>query len=165
MWRRSLLSPRFLFSFLREYFYCLVLFWKNVKGERECWKGVSIKSLYNFKNLLQRQIKRQISENYYKMRRIYLSFFLSYLIHLYTCPISCTKHIKTVLDYVLGRPLLALSNTVPVFINFLCRARIDGDEGRSLPYLVLKFRWACRSDLVSTNRDTHCAFSWGVAIL
>ena len=37
--------------------------------------GVSTKSLYNFENLLQRQMKRQISGNYYRMRRIYLSFF------------------------------------------------------------------------------------------
>ena len=35
---------------------------------------VSIKSLYNFENLLQRQMKREMSGNYYKMRRIYLSF-------------------------------------------------------------------------------------------
>ena len=37
---------------------------------------VSIKSLYNFRNLLRRQMKRQISGNYCKMRRMYLSFFL-----------------------------------------------------------------------------------------
>ena len=36
---------------------------------------MSIKTLYNLKNLLQWQLKRQISGNYYKMRRIYLSSF------------------------------------------------------------------------------------------
>ena len=36
---------------------------------------LSIKSLYNFKNLLQREMKRQIDRNYYKMRRVYSSFF------------------------------------------------------------------------------------------
>ena len=36
---------------------------------------VSIKCLYNFKNLLQRQMKRQTSGNYYKIKRMYLSFF------------------------------------------------------------------------------------------
>ena len=36
---------------------------------------VSIKPLYNFKNLLQRQMKKQTSGNYYKMRSICLSFF------------------------------------------------------------------------------------------
>ena len=35
---------------------------------------MSIKFLCIFKNLLQRQMKRQISESYYKMRRMYLSF-------------------------------------------------------------------------------------------
>ena len=38
---------------------------------------VSIKSLYSFKNLLQRQMKGQITGNYYKMRRIYSSSFLA----------------------------------------------------------------------------------------
>ena len=62
--------------------------------------GVSIKSLCNFKNLSQRQMKRQTSGNYCKMRRICLSFLLSRLIHLYIGAISCTKHIKTVLDFL-----------------------------------------------------------------
>ena len=45
---------------------------------------VSTKSPYNFKNLLQKRMKRQIRENYDKMRRIYLSFFLpSFNIPLY----------------------------------------------------------------------------------
>ena len=35
-----------------------------------------MKSLYNFKNLLQ--IKRQINGNYYKMRHMYLSFLASF---------------------------------------------------------------------------------------
>ena len=48
------------------------------------YTGVSIKSLYNFKNLLQRQMKRQMSGNYYRMRRVYLSFFFaSFTIPLY----------------------------------------------------------------------------------
>ena len=58
-------------------------------------------SLYNFKNLLQRQqMKGQISGNYYKMRRVYLSFFLSYSMHLYMGTISRTKHIKTMVDFL-----------------------------------------------------------------
>ena len=40
----------------------------------------------------------------------------------------------------LSRPLLPLSNTVPISTNFLCHARIDRRDGGSLPYLVLKFR-------------------------
>ena len=144
------------------------LYLRRIGGEVR----VSIKSLYNFKNLLQRQMKRQISGNYYKIRRIYLSlFFLPHLIHLYMGTINCTNHIKTVLDFVhdrcvpLGRPLFPLSNTVPVSINFLCHARIEGRDGGFLPYLILKFCWACRSDLVSINHYAHCAFSWGVTIL
>ena len=43
-----------------------------------CMYRVSINSLYNFENLLQRQIKRQTSGNCYKMRRIYLNFFFSW---------------------------------------------------------------------------------------
>ena len=77
--------------------------------------------------------------------------------------ISCTKHVQISSSDVLGRPILPLS--VPVSINFLCHARIDGCDGGFLSYLVVKFRWVCRSDLVSINYDTHCAFSWGVAIL
>ena len=38
---------------------------------------------------------------------------------------------------ILGCPLLSLSNTVPVSINFLCQARMEGRDGGSLPYLVL----------------------------
>ena len=62
-------------------------------------QGVSItiqgvKSLCNFKNLLQRQMKRQISGNYYNMR------FLSHLIHLCMGTINCTMHVKTVLDFL-----------------------------------------------------------------
>ena len=68
-----------------------------------CSLWVSIKSLYNFKNLLQRQMRGQMSGNYYKIRRIYLSFFpfffSPHLIHFYMGAISCTKHIKTVLDF------------------------------------------------------------------
>ena len=44
---------------------------------------LSIKSLYNFKNLLRRQMKRQIRENYYNMRRVYLSYFASFNTLLY----------------------------------------------------------------------------------
>ena len=71
--------------------------------------------------------------------------------------ISCTKHIKTVLDFLHDRCfprmflVLPLSNTIPVSINFLCHARIDERDGGSLPYLVLKFRRVCRSNLVSIN--------------
>ena len=64
---------------------------------------VFIKSLYNFKNLLQRQMKRQISGNCYKMKRIYLSLFSPHLIHLYMGTISCTKHIRTILDFLHDR--------------------------------------------------------------
>ena len=86
---------------------------------------VSIKSLYNFENLLQRQMKRQIGGNYYERSRICLSFFLPRLTHLHMGTISCTKHIKTVLDFLhdLGRPCFPLSNTVS--INFLRHAKID----------------------------------------
>ena len=131
--------------------------------------GVSIKSLYNFKNLLHRQMKRQISGNYYKMRRIYLSFFLvffaSFSIPLYghhqlhEAHQDCTRFLTRSMfsSDVLGRPLLPLSNTVPVSINFLCHARTDGPDGGSLSYLVLKFRRVCRSDLVSNKaRYTLC---------
>jgi hypothetical protein len=38
---------------------------------------MSIKSLYNLKNLLQRQMRWQISGNYYKMRCMFLSFLAS----------------------------------------------------------------------------------------
>jgi hypothetical protein len=44
-------------------------------------------------------MKRQISGNYYKMRRIFKFFLLLHLIRLHIGTISCTKHIKTVLDY------------------------------------------------------------------
>ena len=86
------------------------------------WYRVSIKSLYNIKNLSQRQIERQISGNYCKMRRIYFSFFffLFHLIHFYMGAISCTKHIEMVLDFLHDRcfpqmffVVLPLSNTVP----------------------------------------------------
>ena len=64
-------------------------------------RGLSIKSLYYFKYLLQRQMRGQISGNYFKTGRIYLSsFFLPDLLHLYMGIISCTKHIKTVLDFL-----------------------------------------------------------------
>ena len=52
---------------------------------------VSIKSLYNFKNLLPRQVKIQTSGNYYRMRRTYSSFcFASFNIHLYMGTINCS---------------------------------------------------------------------------
>ena len=61
-------------------------------------------------------MKRQTSENYYKMRRIYLSLSLPYLTHFYMGTISCTKHIGTRFltrsmfsSDVLGRPLPPLS--------------------------------------------------------
>ena len=79
-------------------------------------------------------MKRQVSGNYYKMRRIYLSFVASLNIPL---PVHDFLHFSS---DVLGRPLFPLSNTVLVSINFLCHARIDGRDGGSLPYLVLKFR-------------------------
>ena len=41
---------------------------------------------------------------------------------------------------VLGRPLLPLFNTVPVSMNFLCRARNESHDGGSLPNLALQFR-------------------------
>ena len=118
---------------------------------RDCRRyRVSVKSLYNLKDLLRRQMKGQISGNYYKMTRIHLSFFFFFflprLVHFYMSTISYTKHIKTALDFlhdrcffcsdVLGGPLLPLSNTVPAFKNFLRHARIDGRDGGSLPYLV-----------------------------
>ena len=55
--------------------------------------GVSIKFLYNLKNLLQRQMKREISGNYYKMRRIYLSFLLSHLTYLYRTDVIATNDV------------------------------------------------------------------------
>ena len=74
----------------------------------------SVKSLYNFKNLLRRQTKGQISGNYYKMRRIYSSFFFGS----FNTPRSTSrKYSITYTIDVLGRPLLPLSNTVPVFTN------------------------------------------------
>ena len=118
---------------------------------------VSIRYLYNFENLLQRQMKRQTSGNYYKMTRVYLSFPWPHLIHLCISAIRCTKLIKTLLDFLHDRCfprmflVLPLSNTIPVSINFLCHARIDERDGGSLPYLVLKFRRVCRSNLVSIN--------------
>ena len=53
---------------------------EDLSSERESherWYSyrVSVMSLYNFENLSQRQMKRQTSGNYYRMRRIYLSFF------------------------------------------------------------------------------------------
>ena len=63
---------------------------KREEGGKETYR-VSIKSLYNFKNLSERRMKRQISGNYYKMRRIHLSSL---------CTIGCTKHVKTVLDFL-----------------------------------------------------------------
>ena len=41
---------------------------------------VSMKSLYNFKDLLQRHMKRQTSGNYCKMRRVYLSTIYKYIV-------------------------------------------------------------------------------------
>ena len=92
-------------------------------------------------------------------------FMLPHSIHLCMGIISCTKHIKTLLDFLHDRrfPRMFLvvhsslyrTNPVPVCINFSCHARIDG----TLLYLVLKFRRVCRSDLVSINHNTHCAFS------
>ena len=79
---------------------------------------VSIKSRCNFKNLLRRQMKRQTSENYWKRRGIYLSFLLSYLIYLYMGIISCTKHIKTVLDFLHDR--CSWSSTPPLIEHCLC---------------------------------------------
>ena len=61
---------------------------------RVCEYLVSVKSLYNFKNLLQRQMERQTSESYCKMRRICLSFLLPHLVRLYMGAVSCTKHIS-----------------------------------------------------------------------
>ena len=57
--------------------------------------GVSIKSLYNFEKLSQRQMKGQTSGNCYKMRRIYLSGFLRHLIHLYIGTVTNGTHTIT----------------------------------------------------------------------
>ena len=68
---------------------------------------VFIKSLYNFENLSQWQMKRQISGNYYEMRRMYLSLFFFFLPRsiqfFYMGTISCTKHVMTVLDFLHDR--------------------------------------------------------------
>ena len=95
-------------------------------------------------------------------------FFLRYAMHLYIDTISCTMHIKTILDFLDDRCLPQMflivhsSNFYRTLylptINFLCHARIDKRDGGSLPYFVLKFRRVCRSELVSINHDTHCAF-------
>ena len=45
----------------------------QLSNDEEIYR-VSTKSLYNFQNLLRRQMKRQIGGNYFKMRCIYLSF-------------------------------------------------------------------------------------------
>ena len=82
-WTTSSLDARIFWSFTWQYTSVEAFF---VRDEWSCWpRGVgddtmtqyraSVKSIYNFRNLLQRQVKRQISENYYKMRRIYPSFF------------------------------------------------------------------------------------------
>ena len=52
---------------------------KEKEKKREMYR-MSVKSLCNFKNLLQRQMKRQIGGSYYKMWRIYLSFFFFALV-------------------------------------------------------------------------------------
>ena len=44
--------------------------WTRVRPLSRKIQSVHIKSLYNFRNLLQRQTKRQIGGNCYKMRRI-----------------------------------------------------------------------------------------------
>ena len=68
--------------------------------------------------------------------------------------ISCTKHIKTVLEFLTRSMFLVVHSSlyrtlVPVSINFLRHSRIDGRDGGSLPYLVLgSFAVFCRSDLV-----------------
>ena len=53
---------------------------------------VSIKSLYNFKHLLQRQATRQTSEDSYKILRIFYSFFLCF-------PYSCLIHVRPDSDF------------------------------------------------------------------
>ena len=117
-----------------------LLLWENTRA----WK-YRVKSLYNFKNLLQRQMKRQMRWILLQSETYIFKFYLPYL---YMGTISCTKHMKTIFGFfwsmfssdVPGCPLLPLSNTVPVSINFSCHPRIDGRDDGSLPYLVLKFR-------------------------
>ena len=53
------------------------------------------------KNLLQRQMKRHISGSHYKMRRIHSSFLCLYMVTIIVY--SCTKHIKTLLDFLHDR--------------------------------------------------------------
>ena len=58
---------------------------------------VSVKSLYNFKNLLQRQTKKQVSENCYEMRRGYLSFsFFASFVGVNTITISKSLFLVTI---------------------------------------------------------------------
>ena len=54
---------------------------------------------------------------------------------------------------VLGRPLLALSNIVPISINFLCYVRIDGSDS-SVVLLSLPIQF-CFNKQRDTFRGTH----------
>ena len=63
-------------------------------------------------------------------------FSLPHLVHPYMGIISCTKHVKTVLDFLHDRcfPQMflvvhsSLSDTVPVSINFMCHALLERVE-------------------------------------
>ena len=92
-------------------------------------------------------------------------FFLPHLIHLYMDIISCTKHIKTVLNFLHDRsfPQMFLKSTssfiehCPCFHEFLVPC--------TMMDMTEDLFWVCWLDLVSINHDTHCAFSWGVVIV
>ena len=57
---------------------------------------VSIKSLYNFKNLLQRQMKRQTSGKLLQNETYIFKFFLAS----FNAPLYGHQHFKTVLDFL-----------------------------------------------------------------
>ena len=66
------------------------------------------------------------------------TYIFKFFFTLFNTPLymSTTKHIETLLDFLHDRCFLQMF--VPVTINFLCHARIDGRNGGSLPYVVLK---------------------------
>ena len=71
---------------------------------------MSIKSLYNFKHLLQRQGTRNTSENCYKILRIFYSFFLCF-------PYSCIIHVRPDSDFNVPDMWMSVSgHTVEILV-------------------------------------------------
>ena len=62
--------------------------------QAKLYRLLSIKSLYNFENSLQSQMEGQMSETYYRMRRVYLSFLSPHLVYLYVGTITNGVHIQ-----------------------------------------------------------------------